>query len=71
MLCFLYSGKINSIGNGKITKVEKKNAYSNILKISPPKAESVQIKILIFFLYIFGQNEAVLTITHNLCFEQK
>ena len=74
ILCFLYSGKINSIsvGNGKIIKVERKNAYSNILKFSPPKAESFQIKILILFFFLFfAQNEAVLTSTDNLCFEQK
>ena len=28
----------------------RKHAYSNILKLSPPKTESFQIKILIFFL---------------------
>ena len=33
----------------------RKHAYSNILKISPPKSESFQIKILIFFL-ISAQN---------------
>ena len=32
-----------------------KHAYSNILKISPPKTESFQIKILIFF-HISAQN---------------
>ena len=55
-----------------------KHAYSNIFKISQPKPESLQIKILIFF-YISAQNidcgyllecltEAVLMSTHNLCF---
>ena len=29
-----------------------KQAYSNILKISPPKTESFQIKILIFFIFL-------------------
>ena len=33
----------------------RKHAYSNILKISPPKTESFQIKILIFF-HIRAQN---------------
>ena len=33
----------------------RKLAYSNILKISPPKTESFQIKILIFF-HISAQN---------------
>ena len=33
----------------------RKHAYSNILKISPPKTESFQIKILMF-LYISAQN---------------
>ena len=31
-----------------------KHAYSNLLKISPPKTESFQIKIVIF--YISAQN---------------
>ena len=30
----------------------RKHAYSNILKISPPKTESFQIKILMFFLFL-------------------
>ena len=30
----------------------RKHAYSNVLKISPPKTESFQIKILIFFIYL-------------------
>ena len=30
----------------------RKHAYSNILKISPPKAERFQIKILIFFIFL-------------------
>ena len=30
----------------------RKHAYSNILKISPPKNESFQIKILIFFIFL-------------------
>ena len=34
----------------------RKHAYSNILKISPPKTESFQIKILIVFFYISAQN---------------
>ena len=29
-----------------------KHAYSNILEISPPKTESFQIKILIFFVFV-------------------
>ena len=33
----------------------RKHAYSNILKISPPKTESFQIKNLIFF-HISAQN---------------
>ena len=33
----------------------RKHAYSNILKISPPKTESFQIKIQIFF-HISAQN---------------
>ena len=30
----------------------RKRAYSNILKISPPKTESFQIKVLIFFIFL-------------------
>ena len=30
----------------------RKHAYSNILTISPPKTESFQIKILIFFIFL-------------------
>ena len=35
-----------------IAKYHTKHAYSNILKISPLKAESFQIKILIFFMLL-------------------
>ena len=34
----------------------RRHAYSNILKISSPKTESFQIKILIFFFHISAQN---------------
>ena len=30
----------------------RKHAYSNILKISPPKPESFQIRILILFIFL-------------------
>ena len=30
----------------------RKQAYSNILKILPPKNENFQIKILIFFIFL-------------------
>ena len=33
-------------------KTLRKHAYSNILTISPPKTESFQIKILIFFIFL-------------------
>ena len=56
----------------------RKQIYSNILKILPPKTEVFQIKILIFFLFLLKtqimgtcQNrlgKAVQTSTHNLCF---
>ena len=59
-------------------KTLRKHAYSNILKISPPKTESFQIKILIFIKfmlkkYIVGTRynrlaEVVLTSSHNLGF---
>ena len=58
----------------------RKHAYSNILKILPPKNENFQIKSSDIF-HISAQNidrgyslepprldEAVLTNTHNLCF---
>ena len=56
----------------------RKHAYSNILKILPPKSENFQMKILIFF-HLSAKNidcgtrqnrlgDAVLTSTHNLCF---
>ena len=38
-----------------LIKTLRKHAYSNILKISPPKTESFHIKILIFF-HISPQN---------------
>ena len=63
----------------------RKHAYSNIKKISSPKTENFQIKSSDIF-HISAQNiycgyslepprggnrlEAVLTSTHNLCFEQ-
>ena len=30
----------------------QKHVYSNIMKISPPKTESFQIKIMIFFIFL-------------------
>ena len=61
----------------------RKHDYSNILKILPPKNEKFQLKNPNIF-HISAQNidcgyslepprrgEAVLTSTHNLCFEQK
>ena len=39
----------------------------NVLKISPPKTESFQIKILIFF-HISAQNTDCSNEYHNLCF---
>ena len=51
----------------------RKHAYSNILKILPPKIENFQVKNSNFF-HISAQNidcgydEAVLTSTHNICF---
>ena len=44
----------------------RKHAYSNILKILPPKNENFQIKNSDIF-HISAQ-EAVRTSTHNLCF---
>ena len=48
----------------------RKHAYSNILRILPPKNEDFQMKNSVSF-HISAQNidcEAVLTSTHNLCF---
>ena len=45
----------------------RKHAYSNLLKILPPKTENFQIKNSDIF-QDSAQNEAVLTSTHNLCF---
>ena len=41
---------IFTLGSGRQTL--RKHAYSNILKISPPKTESFQIKTLIFFTFL-------------------
>ena len=65
----------------------RKYAYSNILKNTLPKTESYRVKILMFFHIsaqnincgysldglkcVPFNNEAVLTSSHNLCFEQK
>ena len=40
------------IGHTVNQKSLRKHAYSNILKISPLKTESFQIKILIFFIFL-------------------
>ena len=42
-------------GKGRDIYTLRKHAYSNILKIPPPKTESFQLKILIFF-HISAQN---------------
>ena len=39
------------VSQSKKKKTLRKHAYSNILKISPPRTESFQIKIMIFFSY--------------------
>ena len=52
--------KIRYPGNATITKNSppeapktlRKHAYSNIMKISPPKTESFHIKILIYFIFL-------------------
>ena len=36
----------------KVFKTLRKQAYSNILKILPPKKENSQIKTLIFFIFL-------------------
>ena len=73
----------NGIKSSQFMLNYEKKAYSNILKILPPKNENFQIKILIFFKFLLKNidcgyslepprlAEAVLTSTHNLCFEQK
>ena len=47
-LCRLIRFFIIPMGNLCIQALQK-HAYSNILKISPPKTKSFQMKILIFF----------------------
>ena len=42
----------------------RKHAYSNILKILPPKNENFQIKIPIFYIILIKHR----LWTHNLCF---
>ena len=44
----------NNLGNFFFITLQK-HAYSNILNISPPKTESFQIKILIFFIFLLKQ----------------
>ena len=39
-------------GNLCLADSLRKHAYSNVLKISPPKTESFQIKNLIFFIFL-------------------
>ena len=66
----------------KSSKTLRKLAYSNILKtLQPKKGEKFQIKIIFFLLHFCSKtvstqrlwvlSEAVLTSTHNLCFQQK
>ena len=58
------------VGGGGGGGGERVFKYSNILKISPPKTKSFQMKILIFF-QVSAKNIAILTSTHSLYFEQK
>ena len=51
-LAWSHSTTIDIKLNGYETDTLRKHAYSNILKILPPKAESFQRKILIFFIYL-------------------
>ena len=49
--------RLNTVSPSVSLNLEKPNslqnhAYSKILKISPPKTESFQIKILIFFIFL-------------------
>ena len=47
----------------------RKHAYSNILKISPPKTESFRIKIQIFCIFLLKKHRLwVLVSTQNVCF---
>ena len=46
----------------------RKHAYLNILRISPPKTECFETKILKLLIFLLKIAEAVLMITHNLCF---
>ena len=59
----------------------RKHVYANMQKISPPKNRKISDKKLWYFSYFCSKHrlwvlvrtasEAVLTSTHNLCFEQK
>ena len=49
---FVGTQKRVQIIQGKTSQSLRKHAYSNILKISSPKTESFQIKILIFFTFL-------------------
>ena len=37
-----------------VLKIDHYENYSNILKISPPKTKSFQIKLLIFFIFLLN-----------------
>ena len=57
LFCFLYFVKaitITRLGNKYpfFPTTLRKHAYSNILKISPPKTESFKIKVQIFFMFL-------------------
>ena len=45
-------GLLGSLTKKTNEKPLRKHAYSNTLKILPPKTESFQIKILIFFIFL-------------------
>ena len=74
--CFKYTHIISVIlKDAKNVDSLRKHAYSNIVKILPPKNENFQIKKIIWYFSCFcssaqniGCGEAVLTSTHNLCF---
>ena len=48
----VYTGAIEDTGHPVQKGTLRKHAYSNILKISPPKTESFEMKILIFFIFL-------------------
>ena len=49
----VFAGRTYSLVENALPRITlRKHAYSNILKILPPKNENFQIKILLFFIFL-------------------